>query len=82
MVLYRINDVMNSVSKLLSILSPLIIGLFLALMMRPPIRFIEHMLSKIPPGGRPSRRRLTVVPRAVAGDHVRGAVHAGESGFW
>ena len=59
-VLYRVNDVMAGVSKFMSILGPLVGGGFIALMMRPPIRWIEHLLSRIPPGGTPSRRRLKV----------------------
>jgi len=57
-VLYRINDILGGISKLVSLLSPLIIGGFIALMMRPAIHFIERLFSRIPPGGTPSRKRL------------------------
>jgi predicted PurR-regulated permease PerM len=57
-VLYRIDDIMNGVSQLMSILSPLIVGLFIALMMRPPIRFIEQLLSRLSRGGKPTRTQM------------------------
>lgn len=56
-VLYRIDDIMNGVSQLMSILSPLIVGLFIALMMRPPIRFIEQLLSRLSRGASPPAHR-------------------------
>ena len=59
-VAYRINDIMSGITRLMDILSPLVVGLLIALMMRPPMRRIEHLLCKLPPGGKPTKRRLTV----------------------
>ena len=59
-VAYRINDIMFGITKMTDILSPLVVGLFIALMMRPPMRWIEHLLCKLPPRGKPTKRRLTL----------------------
>ena len=59
-VAYRINDIMAGITNLANILSPLVVGLFIALMMRPPMRKIEQLLCKLPPGGKPTKRRLIV----------------------
>jgi predicted PurR-regulated permease PerM len=64
-VAYRINDIMRGLAGLMSILSPLIVGFIIALVLRPALRWVEKLMCLLPPGGKPTRRRLTVY-RAVS----------------
>jgi len=59
-VVYRINDIMYGLSKMMSILSPLIAGFIIALVLRPAMRQVEKLLCLLPPGGKPTKRRLKV----------------------
>ena len=59
-VAYRVNDILHGLTKLTDILSPLIVGFFIALMLLPALHRVERLLCRLTPGQKPSRRRLTV----------------------